>query len=319
MKDIKQLIILWFVLIGISLEAQHAHVKADKYRFRLGEEVELQLHAGAEKSYKIIWPLTSDSLGTHIDILRKGKVDTLLQGDSVYLSQKLFVTSFDSGMFSIPVFPFQFIGKGGDTTEHLSEALRFQVLTVPVDTTQAIKPIREIMDIPFEIGPYIPWILGILAGIVVIIGILLYILKNRKKTEIPKSVKPLSPPWERAIEALNKHVSENYIQQGKIKDYYAGISDIIRAYFEERYEIPAMESVTDEIVRELEPLINAMELKQDIVNLLRNADMVKFAKMIPPDSLHLRTIEQARRIIELSKPAEKVVEQDNAGGGAKDE
>jgi hypothetical protein len=314
MKNMKQILLILGCLFWVGiLAAQKAYVKADKYRFRLGEEVELQLHAAANKNVRIIWPQTSDSLGSHIDILRKGNVDTVLRGDSFYLSQKLFITSFDSGMYSIPIFPFQFIDASGDTSEELSESLRFQILTVPVDTTQAIKPIREIMDIPFEIGPYIPWILGVLAGIVLIIGIIVYVLKKRKPAEVLKQNKPIIPPWIRALELLQKHASSNYIQQGKIKDYYAGISDIVRGYFEERYEIPAMESVTDEIMRELEPLITDDTLKREILNLLRNADMVKFAKMIPPDSLHLRTIEQAKQIIELSKPEEKRLSEEKGG------
>jgi len=74
-------------------------------------------------------------------------------------------------------------------------------------------------------------------------------------------------------------------QKGKIKLYHSELTFIIRKYIERRYQTPAMEQTSNEIIEALvkNGFNNNTQLGQ-LKMLLFSADMVKFAKAKPlPD------------------------------------
>ncbi|MBQ2364953.1 MAG: hypothetical protein II288_05245, partial [Alistipes sp.] len=70
-------------------------------------------------------------------------------------------------------------------------------------------------------------------------------------------------------------------QNGKIKLYYTELTDILRVYIFGRWGVSAMELTTDEIIAALKDIEMPRESRMDLVEILRSADMVKFAKAIP--------------------------------------
>jgi hypothetical protein len=88
---------------------------------------------------------------------------------------------------------------------------------------------------------------------------------------------------------LNNLEKKELWQKGEIKAYYSELTDIARNYIEEAIQIPAMESTTSELIEGLRKasLKKKMTLsKETIENLeqvLRQADLVKFAKSKPLD------------------------------------
>jgi len=75
-----------------------------------------------------------------------------------------------------------------------------------------------------------------------------------------------------------------------VKEYYTRLTDIIRIYIEERFNVPAMEQTTFEILsdfRENKTLLDDNSYK-GLKDILELADLVKFAKLTPlPDDNHL--------------------------------
>ena len=78
-------------------------------------------------------------------------------------------------------------------------------------------------------------------------------------------------------------------QKGEVKAYYSELTDIARNYIEEAIEIPAMESTTSELIQGLRAasVKKKMTLSQEIIEnlerVLKQADLVKFAKSKPLD------------------------------------
>ena len=69
---------------------------------------------------------------------------------------------------------------------------------------------------------------------------------------------------------------------GFIKEYYSGITDAARTYIEARFEVPAMESTSEEIVSRLKTfdIIEKSTLIK-LSDMFSLADLVKFAKLEP--------------------------------------
>jgi hypothetical protein len=88
------------------------------------------------------------------------------------------------------------------------------------------------------------------------------------------------------------------------------LSTIIRTYIENRFDIPALESVTTEIIDEFDKTQYAVpEIISKVKDLLSLSDMVKFAKDKPDSYKNELMIEYAFSFINFTKEAEIIEEQ----------
>lgn len=295
-------------ILGVVLQgkAQQANVRSDKYRILIGEQANLTLNATLNKGQHLVWPEFPDSLGPHFDVVSRSTPDTLTDSTSASLQirQQVVITSFDSGMYTLPVFAFDFINPGGDTVFIVSDPLSIEVLTVAVDTTQAIKDIHDVADVPFDIREYLPWILGGLAGAALLAaGIYLWLRRRRPEKPAPPPA-PVLPPWEKALEALSRIENEKIWRTGYIKEYHSAISDTIRTYIEEYFHLPALESTTEEIMQMLRKKDLPGQAVMHMNELLVLADLVKFAKEKPLPAEHERSLELAKEFVAATRPQE---------------
>ena len=299
----RKLLSLLFVLFSSAVIAQNASVRAEKYRMRIGEQVELLLKAEASKGQKIIWPAVSDSIGPFFDVISRDTIDTVAaSGNGIALEQRIQITSFDSGMHSLPVFDFLFINPTNDTQSVLSDVLSIEVLTIPVDTTKAIKDIRGLEDVPEDFTDLILYsllALVVLAGI----GFGIYYYNKRKKpviVQVPKG--PVTPPWEIALSAFDRIEKEAAWKSGNDKLYHSSIADTLREYIETQLKLPALESTTDETLQLLKRSLTQSDAIELIRQVLTLADLVKFAKEKPLPAEHERSLSLARQFVLLTRP-----------------
>ena len=87
---------------------------------------------------------------------------------------------------------------------------------------------------------------------------------------------------------------------------------IIREYLENRYEIPALESTTDEILRSLKDVDFDESWKHKLQNILQVADLVKFAKAKPPADFHNKVLQEAEDFVIATKVKPIIVESEKA-------
>ncbi|MEO6037440.1 MAG: hypothetical protein ABIQ93_03435, partial [Saprospiraceae bacterium] len=97
-------------------------------------------------------------------------------------------------------------------------------------------------------------------------------------------------------------------QSGQLKPYYAELTFILREYLQKRYGIPALESTTEETLAYLQQQDFPEALRQPLAETLLQADLVKFAKSMPPESFHEQALQQVQTLVEttreVSAPAE---------------
>ena len=111
---------------------------------------------------------------------------------------------------------------------------------------------------------------------------LVYFLKTRFKKSGTAVTPPPRPPHETAYERLQALKEQNLPSQGRFKEYYTILSDVIRRYIEDRFGIRAQEMTTQEF---LDSLRTSEGLTPEHKNLLKgflnSCDMVKFARYGP--------------------------------------
>jgi len=187
------------------------------------------------------------------------------------------------------------------------------VVNVQVDTLkQKMYDIKDVVAVEDTIGDWWKYLLGLvlLAGLGAF-GYWYY--KKRQSVTIEEEV--YKTPIDKATSLLNNLEKKELWQQGEVKAYYSELTDIVRNYIEEAIEIPAMESTTSELIEGLKKISAKKKMKlsqetfENLLVVLKQADLVKFAKSKPMDfeiTEDRKKIERA--IVTLDQAIPKVVE-----------
>jgi hypothetical protein len=159
------------------------------------------------------------------------------------------------------------------------------------------------MHAPLTGGEVLPWILAIMVlGAISIIAYTVYLRKKSNKPFILFKPKPDIPAHVKALEALDHLKEESLWKRGRYKEYYTGLTDILRIYMEQRFGIMAQEMTSDEILEALKGLT----LQESTISKLRllffTADLVKFAKGVPEANENEENIGTAYNFVETTKP-----------------
>lgn len=261
----------------------------DRDHLLIGQQahIDLSVTYRADKGgVAIQWPNIADTLTAHLDVVHDSGVDTVLpdKARDPYLfkqTRTLTITSWDSGYWAVP--PFRFV-IDGDTQE--TEASLITVNTVPVDTTADIKDIKEIYEVPSTwmdwLRDHWPWLAGGAAAIAIIVGTIIW---WRRRARRPKAAAAPPPPalplHVRTLNALQELEAKKLWQQGMVKEYQSAVTDVLRGYIEQRFQVPALESTTDDLLAALRLSSMNGTQREQLANMLRMADMVKFAKWTP--------------------------------------
>lgn len=288
---VSALLMLIVLTIPFTSTAQEikATAKLDSNEITIGQQVKLQLsiqyRVDNGKRIQVLWPEITDTIRKEVEIVSQSKIDTIVDKNDPYLFtqiQTLNITSFDSGYWAIP--PFKFLA--GDTNGVFTDPLLLQVTTIAVDTTQAIKDIKEPYEQTYN---WMDWIkdnmlvVWVVLGSLLVILIVLLIFKYTRKVKpvmVEKEI-PKIPAHIIAFEKLEKLKGENLWQEGKLKLYHSQLTDIVREYIENRFKIQALEQTTDEILFGFRNISIDDESKSKLKQVLILADLVKFAKEQP--------------------------------------
>lgn len=279
----------------MALQAQQVQVSAriDSTSILIGNQTVLRLTAAYDAKNgipKVQWPQIGDSLISKVEVINKSKVATVIPDSTrpsiQQLVENVTISCFDSGYYAIP--PFKFIINGDTANPQMTEAMMLQVFTVRVDTSKAFKDIKAPIQAPFSILEILPYIIIGLIALIIMGWLMYYFNKKSKKnkTVVVEQPKVIIPPHVKALQELEKLALKKLWQEGKVKEYYTGITDILRAYLEERYSINALEMTTDEIMLSLKKRAMSDEVKQKLNEILVLSDLVKFAKENPLPADH---------------------------------
>lgn len=208
----------------------------------------------------------------------------------------LVITSFDEGLYELPQIILQRQSKDGVVDTLYFEPMRLEVKTMPVDTATFVPhDIKGQIRYPVTVGEVLPWaIAGQWAIVLVILGVCLYLM-FRKKGEI--FVRPKEPAHIVALRELDKYRGKEMWTPDKQKAFYSGVTDALREYISERYDIGAMEMTTSELFEDMKKTGAPSELLAEMKQLFELADYVKFAKFVASDEENAAALPLAVRFV----------------------
>lgn len=273
---------IFLFLLSSSIFAQQKQVETsiDTTKNKIGAEFKLTLKTVVSSKSKVIFPKLK-TIG-QLEVIQSYPIDTVKKNDTYELIKKYGLTQFDSGKYTIPSIKILI-----DKKPFLTDSIRVEVASVKVDTLQQkMYDIKDITAVDNGIGDWWKYVLGLI--IILGIGAFVYwFVKKRQQKKIEEEV--YKTPIEKATSLLNNLEQKELVQKGEIKEYYSELTDIARNYIEEAIHIPAMESTTSELIQAIrtastkKKMTLTPETVENLERVLRQADLVKFAKSKPLD------------------------------------
>ncbi|MEL6865644.1 MAG: hypothetical protein AAFP19_14550 [Bacteroidota bacterium] len=288
------------MLLGTSLWAQvEVRAQLDSNQILIGDQVNLQLAVRHAPGISVFPPDLSqlDTIKS-IELIDVGRWDTLEQGAQILLQQQILLTAFDSGAYYIPAIPIRYQSNGQNSQTYTNQLL-LEVTNVPIDSVY-LAPIKGNIYEELTLEDVLPYLIG-LALILVLGSIAYYLYRRRQLQTAPPPPEIVIPAHEVALSKLAELKAEKLWQKGEVKEYLSQLTYIIREYLENRYSIQALELTTDEIVEQLRSSDITPNWTQHFQEMLQMADLVKFAKAIPPANIHDQLMTKAETFVRETK------------------
>lgn len=301
-KKILGLLVLWGCVATVQFAAlaqqATAKVTVDPVEIMIGEQSVVTVEVIAPKGHTIMFPVYERDMVEGVEVIGMVRPDTLYAHDVMTLTQRYVITSFDSALYHIPYLPIlddtdtiRTNGFGLKVTSpelsDMSKSYLEEIAEAKPDSLDLEKlgvfDVKPIKEVPFVWQDYLIAALLFLFFLVAV-GILitaLILLRKKKEKGYFFTPKVIDPPHVVALNALNKLKEEKIWTQGREKEYYTELTDILRRYIEERFRVNAFEKTSDEILAAMNNFVEAGSSHECLQQVLKLADLVKFAKYKP--------------------------------------
>ncbi len=223
-----------------------------------------------------------------IELVRELPVDTVArEGRRLKLRKRYRMAAFEEGRYNLGVARVLYADKNIlDTLRSRGDSLRLEVGTFQIDSTsQSIYDIKGQKTLPFRFGEISGYLRWALIALVLLLaagyGLKRWLSARGKRLSDLFRPAPPQPPHVVAIKALETLHHQKLWQNNRHKQYYSGLTDILRTYIAGRWGIGAMEMTSDEIIAAMRGVELPDKASMDLTSILRDGDLVKFAKHTP--------------------------------------
>ncbi|PTL78425.1 hypothetical protein [Vitiosangium sp. GDMCC 1.1324] len=236
---------------------------------------ELVITHPSEQRYELALP---SDLGD-FELLSQSRLPPQVGKEPAVTTFRLKMSAFNLGMLTLPDVPF-LVSTPEGPKRFVAPGRTLEVgSTLPDDAQAKGEDLRDIQP-PTEVAIrswMLLWgLLGLLAA--VLVGVVAYRLIQKYRNRPKAVVEPLKPLDVRTRQALDVLMSENLPSQGKVKDFYFRLSEIVRGYLGERYDFDALECTSSELMTKLRRK-NPPGLPEDkLMRFISESDLVKYAR-----------------------------------------
>lgn len=122
------------------------------------------------------------------------------------------------------------------------------------------------------------WWLLLVSRVVALVAGLALLVKERlahARREVVEPPAPLDVRTRRSLEALK---AEDLPDQGKVKEFYFRLSEVLRGYLGERYGFDALECTSSELMVQLRRMSTPGLPEEELMRFVSESDMVKYAR-----------------------------------------
>ena len=309
----KRLFAIALLFAGLAARAQEtptvtARVEPDS--IMIGDRFDYVIDVEKDLVQVVEFPVFDPRDGK-IELVENCPVDTLERdGRHLKLRKRYTLAAFEEGKWNLGRPAVLYADKNILDTLRSTDSVYLEVATFQIDSTsQSIYDVKPQWNLPFrfgEVSGYAQW--GALALVLLLAAayaLKRYLESRGKRLGDLFRPSPPQPPHVVAIKALEALHHQKLWQNNKHKQYYSALTDILRTYVAARWGFGAMEMTSDEIIDAVRPLDLPRKSAMELTALLREADLVKFAKATPEAARNEEAYQWAYYFVEETKPVEE--------------
>lgn len=292
----------------------------------IGSPVQIELKITAPAGYAIVIPEPGQTVGDfHIleftPVSRTGskgadteETNTAAEqaAELQHFKSRFVVTVYKTGTFSFSGIPLYITDPSGKKQEYSIPPTDVTIGSVLTNGDTRIRDLKAQAEIPEQIQWW-PWILAAVAACILASGAWYARRKYKNRTVAPPPGAPgARNPFEQAESDLRELIARRLPEKNRAKMFYVLLAEIVKRILESAYGIRTVEQTTIEIMQSLQSRSGLEEEKiEDIEPLLRQCDIVKFAKYIPAEEENEAASESAFRILNRAREYAGNREQDS--------
>jgi hypothetical protein len=266
-------------------------------KLTVGDRFDVTFVVRAGRPSLVTGPLP-DSLGPCLIVDERHRTDRRREFDET--SYRVSFACFAPGRHRLP--PLAFLVTSGQKTDTLrSDTVAVSVASV---LPAGMKDIHGLKP-PEAFPNYALWLVPAVLLALLALGLLARRLLRRLRT-LAEAGRPLLPPWEEALNALDALPWREWLAEGEVKRFYYALSEILKRYIERRFEFDAVEQTTTELLASMRRL--RLPMREDIGRFFARYDLVKYAKWVPPAEESEQALGQVREFVLRTRPAEPAPE-----------
>ena len=246
-----------------------------------------------------------------VELIEELPVDTLKRdGRRLRIAKRYRLAAFQEGLINMGAAGVVYADKNIVDTLYAADSVYLKVATFQIDSTsQSIFDLKPQQNLPFKVAEIKSYLLWGLLALVVLVALLVALdrylkVRGRRLGDLFKPAPP-QPPHVIAIAALEALHHQKLWQNNKHKLYYSLLTEILRTYIAGRWGVSAMEMTSDEIIAAMRSVELPDKARMDLTAILRDADLVKFAKFAPEAEQNENDYQKAYYFVEETKPVEE--------------
>lgn len=292
---------LYLILIMVTVAQEANQITAafvpDNSAPLIGQPFKLALVVKAPKEAIITLPDLSADFPPFM-VKEVGEVVASIEGDQAVYQQILTVVLWRPGQYETPGLFVQY--QFPETTEIFNLPVEKVAITVPSVLQEGdtdLRPLKPQIYLPY-LSPWI--IMAVIALALLIVFALRYLVKSRL----------LKLPASRALPAASQSPGMAAMQELRRirgqelppEKMFPQVADCLRLYLERRFDIPAPDMTTLELMLRLHT--NSLlpdRRRRELQHLLERADLVKFARIQPEQHVSHRFVEVAYKWVETTE------------------
>ena len=194
----------------------------------------------------------------------------------VALAQECELRLYELGAHEVPAVAVPFVRAAGDTLLRTTQPLALEVISARSEGEDQLRDIKPPVFVRGGVPLWVVVAIGLLALVLCAFG---GVWLWRRRTRPPQPPPP-PEPIDYAAE-FARIAACGLLERGEFKTYYSLLSENLRRCLEEHLKIEAMEQTTSELADALQEAEVEAALRQPILDYLREADLVKFARFHP--------------------------------------
>ncbi|MFC2029483.1 hypothetical protein ACFLWA_02000 [Chloroflexota bacterium] len=298
---VSAILLLGRVMPALAGDGLQISLTPSTQELTVGDPVALTLEVDHPQGYQVIIPKLEQTWGP-AEVRSQSRATTVSNDDgSQTTSQVIEVTLFDLGDFETPPLPLTISDGAGQVSERAVPAVSLKVIpTLSEDDS-------ELRDIKPQAAMAVPplWTRLLLGLALVAAAATIGWWAIRRWQGKPFFLGPAAdnrPPWQVAYDELGRIEGLSLIGKGWFKEYYTLVTDTLRTYLENQFDL----RVSDRTTSELKPLLRQSDLDTEavrsILDLFAESDLAKFAKFTPDPANARGATVIARSIVDQTRP-----------------